>query len=504
MLRDILSLLWFQWKHLNRELAYWLKFLGFDPETSWMYRVYVVLFWIFWLLTVWGYGVDQAYRISRSLNAAAVESLLGVIPNALLVLQLLYLALVLRDPPLKLSAPDLSHVAAAPVQRGAIALVQFLRGMALPAVFLGLASALLSMMLSWTSAPDRVGVVGLQALFLMVLLVYISAAAAWGLSLLKLRPQPRLQRWLLWLALPLVLLAARLVPEVGLWAGRLWVSAVESPLTPLSWLWLLLALTVLCAVIVAVGQRVYMPLVADNSRVYARIQRLGWYGRIYAGDVIARIHRQTSLARKKHLRLVMPEDAVGTRALWSRSIITTLRFFPGSVIRPFARGVILAVVIGSMVGVGGWQTVQVWLLVLLGLLYSRPVELGAMFRDVMSAAFVQQFLPHDRLVVFVSNAAHALLFSAAGSLMIMLLLGWSSPLLIALMLLTLVAFALAQALEVVEVPLGFTRRLPYVYSVIVYALLVFLAGVALQSLLLAVVVAALLDTLMALMLRNSL
>lgn len=503
MLRDIISLLRVEWKRVKSEADYWLKVLGFDPESLWTYRVYVFLFWLYWLVVVWGFGVDQVYRISLSLSSETVAALLQFVPNGVLWVQILYFAALLRESPLKLNAPELTYVATAPVQRGAVVVVQFLRRMLLPAVFFGLAGALLSMLLSWQSFAARVGFIGLQASFLTVLLVYISAAVGWALALLKLRPLSRWQRWLFWLALPLLALFARLIPEVGFWGGRLWQAALPSPLASGDWIGIALVFAAALLVVLLLGQRVYMPLVSDGSQLYARIERLGWLGKIYARDVISRIHRQTRLARKKQLKLAMPVNAAGYRALWSRMVLRSLRFFPGSFLRPLLSGITLALVLTSTASIGGWQTPQVWLLVLMLLLYNRPIELAAPFRDTMSAAFVQQFLPGNPLAAFAISAAHPLLIASAGSLLVLLLLGWSHPFVLLLMLLSLMALAFAQALEVVDVPLGFTRRLPYVYTVIIYVGLVFVAGVLLQSLWLALIVAVFANVGMALLLRNS-
>src|SRR5690606_14676545 len=168
MLNDIRTLLWIEWKRLKVEGAYWLQLIGFDPDSSLAYRIYVAIFWMFWVFTVWSFAVDQAYRISLALPSDTVQSLLGYAPEVILGLQLLYLVRVLRESPLKLSAPVVSYVATSPASRGAIGLIVIVRRLLVPILLFSLLSCLISMLLAWSTSPDGVGFIGLRSLLLTI------------------------------------------------------------------------------------------------------------------------------------------------------------------------------------------------------------------------------------------------------------------------------------------------------------------------------------------------
>jgi NADH:ubiquinone oxidoreductase subunit 3 (subunit A) len=504
MLNDIRTLLWIEWKRLKVEGAYWLQLIGFDPDSSLAYRIYVAIFWMFWVFTVWSFAVDQAYRISLALPSDTVQSLLGYAPEVILGLQLLYLVRVLRESPLKLSAPEVSYVATSPASRGAIGLIVIVRRLLVPILLFSLLSCLISMLLAWSTSPDGVGFIGLRSLLLTIPLAALSAVFAWTIALLKLRTQSRIVRLLFWLIPPLIGVAARLVPAVGLWVGTLWVTAVQTPLSGTVVVAVLAVLLTALVLFIWVGNGVHMAVVADDSAMFARLQRLGLFGRLYAGEVIARIQRQHRLARKKRLRLSMPEQGNEFSTLLSRMVLSWVRLLPGTMVRPILRGLMLASAMALTVSVSGWQTPQTWLIVLLTLIYSRPVELIAAFREDVSLPFVRQFLPLNPLVIFASGALLPILFMSIGALTPVLVQVPDYPL-AAVLLVSLVvcALGLGQALENVVPRIVFHRYIPYEYTVFVAGILIIGTGVLFRSLMMGIVAAAVVVAVLALLLANS-
>ncbi|MBK8022584.1 MAG: hypothetical protein IPK19_14415 [Chloroflexi bacterium] len=126
MLRDLWFLSRFEIKRVRRSSRYWLGQIGFEPNQSRGMQLYVLLFWLFWAYTVWSFLVQQMFQLRSSMRPEDIAQLQPLIPRFILGVQLLFLARVLRDPPLKMPGADLQYLATAPVSRGMIALVQFM------------------------------------------------------------------------------------------------------------------------------------------------------------------------------------------------------------------------------------------------------------------------------------------------------------------------------------------------------------------------------------------
>lgn len=501
MSRTVAILVWAELKRIRGDVSYWLKLVGYDPTTNVFYRIYVLIFWLFWLATAWGYLVQQVYGFSTALTSDAIANVLRFAPGIVLSLQSMFIASLLREPPLKLSTPEMSYAAAAPIHRGAIALTQYLRRLALPALVLGLVSCLLSMLLSWRAAGAEVGFVGIKTMLVTWALVYATGGLGWILALPTLRPMSRLRRLLVWPVFILIVVAAALVPQVGQAGGALWVAAVQNVVSPVMVIALIAALALIVFGVVLVGDRAHMSIVADNSLVFARIQRLGLFGRFYASDVIARVQRQAKLIRKRRLRLMLKPSATGYGTLWSRYGLGMLRLAPSSVARPLTRGFTTGLLVVMLVSFGGWQALPVWLLVVILLIVNRPLELAAPFRDSMNLPFMRQFLPHDPLVAFSISAFYPILYASAGCIAAMVLFGWWNPLVLLLVVFSVIALALAQGLESVEGRAMFGRTIPYPYAVGFYAIAVVVAGLLFHSPPMALMAAGFVNLVLALFLK---
>jgi hypothetical protein len=503
MLNDLTTILWVEAKRAKTSATYWLKLLGFDPADSPFYQLYFLGFWAVWLYIMWAFVVDSVYRVSITVPAETVALLLGLVPPTLLALQGLFLAALLRDPPLRLSFQEMTFWAASPAHRGVLAFAQFIRSMPFPMLLVGVASCPLSMFLTWPTAPARASVAGAQAFLLAGPLVLFSAALAWAVALLPLRPALHRLRWFLWLCLPLGALGAFWLPGWFLWPGRVWVTAVGGTLSMRAALWLLGMVGVGIALLFYAGSMVHMPLVAERSRTYARLQQFGMLGRVYARDAMQRIERQSELARQRRVWGRLPENAQGDATLRNRAWVVLQRQLPTSLLAPLFDGVALAGFITLMVKIGGWEPLQTWVTVLFSLMVRRPDRLVALFRRDVKLTFPRQFIPQDNLALFAADTLFPTLLTTLGALAVVLPVWNGAPAIALLVPLVAVMLGLCQALELVRIPRHSLREVPYPYTVLFSGVLAIGAGLMAESVLATVVTLLVINALLALLLRDS-
>ncbi len=462
------------------------------------------MFWLFWVYTVWAFIVQQVEQISLTIPSATVMQLPSGVPALIFMAQLLYLGLVLRDSPLKLSAAEIEFVAASPVNRGSWVLVHFGRSILLLALLAGLGSCLLAMLLTWQSAPALVGFVGLQALVLGLPIFGLSAAVGWIIVLIKAGLVARWQRLAVWLILPAAVVLAVVFPPVLLFPGTLWLTALDvGSIAP--------ALAIACLLfglagllLALIGSRLNMATVADDSRMYARVQKLGMFGRLYAEDVIASVQRQTRLAGKQRLSLKLPAAATGYTISLNRTLLSLFRLAPSSIFRLIMRGVVLVGIVSFGVQFGGWNQLQTWLLLLLILLQFRPTELNAPFQQDVGQAFTRQFLLQNPLRLALADGIFPISLATVGGALALIVQGWLDPLTALLVALALiVGLEFCQALELVSVPGLFFRRIPYTYSVALSGLALIAVVFLLQSAIAAVSAIVLIDLLLGALLFRS-
>lgn len=482
MTSDLRTLIWLWWKRFKGSATYWLTLIGFEPGANRLYLLYVALFWGFWVFTVWVFAVEQAYQISLTLPPATVLRLRSSIPPMIFLGQLLYLARLLRDSPLKLGAAEIEHVAASPVNRGIIIFILFIRSMLLPAFFAGIAGCLIAMLLAWSSKPDLVGFAGLQALVLTVPVFLFSTASAWIITILKASHLSGAWRVAVWLVLPIAILLAAAFPQVMLFPGALWLTAVDTGLTVSTFVTALALLCLACSLLLLIGRHVNMAAVADDSRMYARIQKLGIFAKLYADDVVSSVQRQSQLLRKRHLRLTIAEQAGGYSAILNRALLSIFRLAPSSMLRLVMRGVVLAGTISLVVRLGGEQHLQTWVLLLMILIQFRPIELNTLFQQDVGQAFTRQFLPKNPLGIVLADSIFPIALVSLGGLAVMLVQPGVDPFTTGVLVIAFTAaLAFSQALEFVTVPQLFFRRIPYTYSVVLSGAVLIAVGYLLQS-----------------------
>ncbi|MCB9451198.1 MAG: hypothetical protein H6672_07145 [Anaerolineaceae bacterium] len=476
-------------KRIRHEAVYWLRLLGLERDTSRLYRVYVVVFWAYWVFAVWAFLVEQVYQASQQFPPDDALPLLTTFRFVIALFQIGYTVAVLVDTPLKLTAPDLAYVATAPISRGAITLVRFVRRLFLPAGVLAILGTLAVMFFTWNVQPAHVGIAGLMALFLTFLLVYLSGALSWMIGIYRQSCQSALARRACWLALPLLLVGFGLLPGVFLWPADAWVGVVTGT-TGLADFGLLGAtLVITFGALFITGNQVRMAQVIDDSQLYARIQRMGALGPMIAADVIARIYKQARLTRKKWLWLRLPATPSPTLALSSRAALSLARLSPQAGLRLVITGMALPSMIIAIITFGGYRALQTWVLVFLVLQLPvfRPSDATRFFREPLNQPFLRQFLPANHVLLFISQTTLPLALMSIGMVIALALqpqldfvAGWM------LAVETLVIMTLCEALENVRVTLlrGSLRvvTLRYEFTVIFFGVWLVLAGALTRSL----------------------
>lgn len=488
MIRDFVILLGMEWKRGKVGVIRWLKVIGFDPNGSKLYHLYFWLFWAFWLFAMWAYTVEQVYQLSITLPTSTESSFFKAIPVIIFAAQMLYLYIILRDEPLKLPEDTLVYVAFSPLNRASIVSLEFMRSLLLPTGFVAIISCLLAMLLSWRSMPDQVGIAGLGALLIAILLVYFSAALAWALALWKIQPSMQRVRHFFWLALPIAVVAVGTAPNIMFFPGYVWQHVAHLSLSVADLIGLLMGLIVSSVFLHVAGSRVHMSVIADASQTAVRIHRLGVLGRFYATDAISQIQHQAHLTHSKQLSTKLSERATGHGVLWSRADLAIRRLLPGSVVQPLLLGSSLTLMITTIVRVGGWHSIQVWVLVLLLLCTFRLKNIITLFRQDVTQPFLRQLIPTNNLAIFIADSSYSLIFNTIASVTVIGLQPWDSTLVVMILgLLSVTALGQCQALELVEERLILHRRIPFEYAVMLCGAVVITLGVASQSLVIAVI-----------------
>lgn len=503
MSNDVRTLFWLEGKRLRRTLAYWGGLLGFDSDATVGYRFYVGAFWAFWIFAMWAYAIEQTYQISHFLDDATTADIVSNLPILFGIAQVIYLGILLRDFPLKLRGADIAYVATAPISRGLLAFMTFLRSTLLAAIVLGLGSTLLSMTLTWDAAREQIGMAGLQALLLTILITYVTGALWWALMLVRVR----LPRWIqrtFWVLVPLLIAGGHYLPQIFTFPGQVWALSVEARVLPLVWLILLAIFAACAALIVYLGEQLHATMIMMRSATFARIAALGIWGRVYARDVIQRIEYQARMAEKKAPpRLRLPRRVKGTSLLYWHTLMLMLRngFLP--MLGLVGEGLLMTLALAGIILVAGWQAPQTWLIVALILLQRRSAGLLQYYRQTMNGNFLRQFVPVDLPTLFFGTTYAPILLMTFGGWIAVLLVPMI-PILEGLLLVLLAAttFALCQALETVRNPFLGAGRLPYEYSLIASGLFIIGAGVFMGSLYAAIIAAFMVDTILISMLNG--
>jgi hypothetical protein len=390
-------------RQFARSANYWLRVLGYDPESDTLserlYGVYLALFGGGWAVAMAVIALNAAVTLGQALPAPAFDAVPALLPWLVLVAQACIASQALRSSPLKLTFPDITYLAGAPISRGALALVACVQAGLRTLVVALPAAALVAVALAAGLAPAALEPSAAAAVAVALPLVALTLAVAWCLGLARAAlPRQAGRRWL-WLAPIALLPLARLLPGLLLWPGRALALALagraQALWAPLLWL----ALLPLMALVALLGGRVHMADVARESQTYARIQALGMGG-LLAPEVVRSIRRRAALAgRRPVLRL---PRAGGSWALAARAGLALVRDPSGLLSLVTWAG--LLTVAGNWIAAGDTLPPQ-WAAWLFWAMFAPPAALADALRADTEEPFLRQLLPQSNLRLLVAGMA---------------------------------------------------------------------------------------------------
>jgi hypothetical protein len=284
--------------------------------------------------------------------------------------------------------------------------------------------------------------------------------------------------------------------------GNVWALSIGAQLTMFHAIGALLLLVASFALLIFVGQYVHFAVVADTSERYARVQRLGMLGQIYARDVIARIDRQVSLAKKSRRRFSMSEKAGVYRALWQRAFLSLLRLSPSSLLGLISTGIRYVAIILVVTQILGERSLLGWLAIVILIVQVRPSALIEPFQQSVQHPFLRQFLPPDTFALLIADSITPIVIATFGAMLLLVpLLNIAALVLVPL---SVTLLTLCQGLAWVKVPaFGDYRRIGYEYTSAISAVVVIAFGYMYNNLWASVVICGALIYMFGGWLRNS-
>lgn len=490
MLSDFKTLLQLEILQFKRNSRDWLLLLGIDHEAGYGYLFYVAVFILFWVFAMWTFVTEQVYNASRLVDRASMTQFLDVIPLIIFIIQVIYLIVMLRGKPLKLSVPNMAYVAGSPVSRSAIALIYAIKDALIPLVMIGISSILAVMFFLWSFDSPDVGVMGLLAFPWAFVLGILTILLGWCAGLAK--QNDRSRNWLYWLIVPLVILAGLLFPDVMLWLGRVWVKLINTTINPLDIVMLVIAISGALWLLKRVSRDIDMTVVIEDSQVYARIQKLGVFGQMIAPDVISSIKSQAKLAKRQVTTSKFPRPLTGISALFGYNMVNIYRLSPSLLLQLLFSGITYPSLIMLVLLFIDFNALQAWALVLIILMQMRPKNLTRFFQDHQNRPHLRQYLPADNLTLFITQTTLPLLLMSVGLALSVALQGLS-------IIEFLLGFAIILGLALCQVQADLPSegfRIAYEYQVLFFGVLVIGAGYLMGDLTAALAMMIVLDGLM--------
>jgi len=396
---DIRLLLWQKWKRFTYEGRYWLRTIGYDTMDRSLgnrsYAIYLVIFGAFWLIAMWSYIGDQFIFIVQGISDQNRTRLIDAIPLGAVLLQGFFIFRVLNDSPLKLTTNDSIYVAGSPINREAITIVRFLQTVYGRWLVLAPLVTLCIIALAWQIDPETGGRAGLWALCLMVLMVTCWWGMIWiaGLSRFVFTDE----QWLFGRGLAFGLIVFGAIP--GLLLRELALGSV-------SIVWLILTAFILIAVFFAlnaIGKRLNMTHIVEESRVFARLSDLGPIAIMSAPEVLQDIRNQEARQSSRR-RLPMP-SARGTPMLIVRAMYAYATFRRIDLVLVAVWGAIVSFLVTLTLQIEDISTLQSWAGILLLVVLIPPRPLVRLFADDQKRPFIRQFIPQNDLMLLLINSA---------------------------------------------------------------------------------------------------
>jgi hypothetical protein len=405
-----------RWRHTQEELIYWVRSgLYYDPRkrttAERLYGLYLlVLIVVVFLLPGWVELLATAAAAGHALPPHLRVQIPAALPAAILCWQVVLAMLALRSSPLKLTYPDMAYVAGAPLPRGAAVLIGFLftvtPRLLVAMLIAGLVAVALTQSATVGSATRTCG----EAVVGMVPLAVLSWAVAWLAGCARMTSYKAQRQRFLWLAPVAMLGAAALFPGALLWPGRVLTLSMQGQVSSSAGLLALVA-ALSVAVLPWVGNRVNMILVAEESRLYARLQSLGGFMALYLDRTLVREIRAQEKLRGKKLRGRLPR-ATGW-ALVARAALLGLRQ-PFILVRPLLWGVVMTRLSAFLLL--DHAPARVWGYWLVAVVITAPRSVVTAFKADTAEPFLRQFLPASALQLLLADTALPLVLLLVGAL----------------------------------------------------------------------------------------
>lgn len=503
MIHDVLAIGRLEYTRLKSQIAGGFRFLGVDMDSSIIYRLYVFAFGCFWLFAMWSFIVEQVYVLSRQISLTDTTALLDILPFLILVGGLIYLVALFREPPLKLSAPELLYIATSPISRSIVTVTNFVKRAFIPAVLLSLLGSLVMMFFAWRLGLFDIGWHGLVAIPVTLALTLSIGMLCWTLALMKQQQRTKSGHLLFWLIIPVGLLGAWILPDFVLLPGVIASNLLQGMLTGGEMVVLITISLVSFLMLTHVGARIHMTTIIEDSQVYARIHKFGFWGRVLVADVIDSIQTQARLRRRRVIRSRFPLRLVGQSAILGYSSVMLWRLSPGMAIRLFFMGVMLPslfITALSMIGV----SLQTWMLILVMAFQLRPHDLTRSFRTQNVRRHLRQYLLMNNLTLYMAGSIIPLFIMSLGVLFAVMTQSIPSPIVAFLLTISVLnGLGLCQVVETVRLPAHILPALQYEYSILFSGGAIILTWHLTVSLWGAFVVSALINILLAWLLYRS-
>ncbi len=280
-----------------------------------MYALYLIVFGLAWITGLGAAAVYQAAQIGRALPVTVTQALLAALPWLFVAGAIYLLVRALRASPVLLSFPDMAYVAASPLSRAAVVLVNFIQSCIQHWIVVLPLLALLVVVMAEPLGQPLARTAALRAAAVAAPAIALLLALAWTVGLVRLRERERRGSGMWWLAAFLLAPLALLLPPLR-WPGAAVGDAVSGIATLGSFVVLALLALLAVAVMVRVAANTNLIAAAEESRTYARLNALGLMA-FLAPDVV---HPHPAAGgRSRRRRPGSDSCAAAARVRWLRA-----------------------------------------------------------------------------------------------------------------------------------------------------------------------------------------
>lgn len=491
MLNDIRLLMELGARRLWPQLRYWGTFLGIDPQSHLLLRVYISLFWLAWLVALVFLGAHQAELLGHQLSSTLQQALLAALPLLIALAQVAYVVDRAFRCPIRLDAPDRLWIAPSRIRTASLAVVNGLRE-SLPVVVVASASMgfvymVLESAAGATTSWATVGWVALAA----GLLAYATHAVVWCAQAVSWRPLPFRQRWV-WLTFFFgIAMVWSAWPALATGPGQWLITVFAGAPDFLSLVVFGIVDVLLTIGAAALGDEVEWPRVLRANRQRIERSRYGFLAGLFGIPSFEQSERQSTILRSLRLPVTFGDRSSQTRLLFTRSFLTQWRLAPRSFVDPLLRSGVVGLALTLILRVANIGDPASWLLLFLLLLQGRQLGLARHLRVDRERAFMRQFSGVSQTAnigMWLSIPVGLSVLGSAGAML-------AAPLTAmlpygVLNMCMIVLIALCEVAEIYGIPLTKGIRMPYEYWICLAGIPMAWAGLATHSILIVCLAAA--------------